>query len=249
MKKNNIELETLLCIHHALEKTMTELKLHQKTFPNQNGKQRLKALMEQKRECLKKIKKLSKTEKSNKNLLKFIFTMLLISTLLKSDQYNNESKEKKQTINTTDENQDYSMKYETESVTVFNKCTNYSAKRVVEYHMIEYTEPILSHGILTKELGKVLGPNGPETYYDLDMDLVIENMQKMGYEGEFWIREDGTKMFGDYVIVAADLNKYPKGTILETSLGTAMVCDTGEFVNESPEVIDIAANWTRNLEK
>ena len=35
------------------------------------------------------------------------------------------------------------------------------------------------------------------------------------------------KMLGDYVIVAADLNKYPRGSIVDTSLGQGIVCDTG----------------------
>ena len=35
-------------------------------------------------------------------------------------------------------------------------------------------------------------------------------------------------MFGDYIIVAADYSYEPRGTIVQTSLGTGMVLDTGE---------------------
>lgn len=67
-----------------------------------------------------------------------------------------------------------------------------------------------------------------ETYYNLDMSGVVDWMHSLGYEGEYWVRSDGVKMFGDYVMVAADYDWMPKGSILETSLGLAMVCDTGE---------------------
>ena len=67
-----------------------------------------------------------------------------------------------------------------------------------------------------------------ETYYNLDMSGVVDWMHSLGYDYEYWVREDGVKMFGDYVMVAADYGWMPKGSILETSLGLAMVCDTGE---------------------
>lgn len=50
-------------------------------------------------------------------------------------------------------------------------------------------------------------------------------------------------MLGPYVMVAANLRTRPKGTILETSLGTAIVVDTGSFVSEHPNGVDIAVNW------
>lgn len=54
-------------------------------------------------------------------------------------------------------------------------------------------------------------------------------------------------MFGDYIMVAADLAIRPKGTILPCSLGMAMVCDTGSFVNrqdgrDGHHQLDIAVN-------
>ncbi len=50
-------------------------------------------------------------------------------------------------------------------------------------------------------------------------------------------------MYGDYVMVAADYSTRPRGTLLESSLGTAIVVDTGTFVYSNPTQIDIAVAW------
>lgn len=100
--------------------------------------------------------------------------------------------------------------------------------------------------VLSKSKGVVNGPSGKETYYNLNMTTVVNIMRKAGYSEEeypYWIREDGVKMIGDYVIVAADFNTRPRGTILESSLGYAIVCDTGSFVKTNPTQIDVAVNW------
>jgi hypothetical protein len=78
------------------------------------------------------------------------------------------------------------------------------------------------------------------------MSLVIKYMRDLGYSEEeypYWVREDGCKMLGNYIMVAANFSIRPKGTILETSLGTAIVCDTGSFVSDYPEGIDVAVDW------
>lgn len=97
--------------------------------------------------------------------------------------------------------------------------------------------------ILNSRNGVVDGPNGKETYYNLDMSGVISIMQDLGYDYEYHIREDGVKMYGPYIICAANLDLRPRGTILETSLGTAIVCDTGDFAKTDTTQIDIAVNW------
>ena len=97
--------------------------------------------------------------------------------------------------------------------------------------------------VIEKLVGVHQGPSGKETWYDLNMDGVVELMRGFGYgedEYPYWIREDGAKMFGEYVMVAADLSVRPKGTILECSLGTAMVVDTGDL---EPYQLDIAVDW------
>jgi hypothetical protein len=61
--------------------------------------------------------------------------------------------------------------------------------------------------------------------------------------GDYWVREDGVKMLGPYVMVAANLNTRPRGTVVETSLGLGIVCDTGDFAKKNPMALDIATDW------
>lgn len=97
--------------------------------------------------------------------------------------------------------------------------------------------------VINSYLGTVAGPNGKETYYNLNMSGVVKIMESLGYDYTYSIREDGVKMYGPFIMVAADLNLRPRGSIIKTSLGWAMVCDTGEFVNWNPTQLDIAVNW------
>lgn len=100
--------------------------------------------------------------------------------------------------------------------------------------------------VLTKELGGVMGPAGRETYYNLPMQGCINKMRSLGYDEEeypYWIRDDGAKMLGRYVMIAANWKIRPLGTILETSLGWSIVVDTGDFVAEYPYGVDIAVDW------
>lgn len=89
--------------------------------------------------------------------------------------------------------------------------------------------------VLTPSKGTVWFNGHKETYYNLDMSGVIANAHAMGLQGGYWVRGDGVKMFGNYVIVAAQL---AKGTIVETSLGTGIVldyCPAGTY--------DLAVTW------
>lgn len=105
---------------------------------------------------------------------------------------------------------------------------------------ISYTQ---SSGSLTKSAGVVYRPSGKETYYNLNMSGVVNIMRDMGNEDEYWVRDDGVKMLGDYVMVAADFNTRPRGSLVETSLGTGIVCDTGTFTYSDPTQIDVATAW------
>ncbi|MBQ3291758.1 MAG: hypothetical protein IJH43_05230 [Mogibacterium sp.] len=98
--------------------------------------------------------------------------------------------------------------------------------------------PVLSPG-----RGVNYGPSGKETYYNLNMSGVVSIMRSMGNTDEYWVRDDGCKMLGDYIMVAANLNLRPRGSIVETSLGDAIVCDTGGFAKKNPTQIDIAVTW------
>ena len=91
--------------------------------------------------------------------------------------------------------------------------------------------------------GMVSGPSGNETYYNLDMSGVISIMRSYGYDYEYWIRDDGVKMYGPYIMCAADLSIRPRGSLVETSLGTAIVCDTGGVVEWDNTRLDIATTW------
>lgn len=97
--------------------------------------------------------------------------------------------------------------------------------------------------VLNAQNGHIDGPTGDETFYNLPMDEIVARMHRMGVEGDYWVREDGVKMLGNYVMVAANLKTHPRGSIVETSLGTGIVCDTGGFAKEHPKRLDIATNW------
>lgn len=96
---------------------------------------------------------------------------------------------------------------------------------------------------LTAGRGKITGPSGTETWYNLDMTLCVQRMHFLGYQGKYHVRKDGVKMLGDYVMIAADLKTRPLGTLIKTSLGKGIVVDTGDFVKNDPKQIDIAVNW------
>ena len=80
-----------------------------------------------------------------------------------------------------------------------------------------------------------------ETYYDLPMAGVMHYCGG----GNYVVRADGAKVDADgYVLVAADLSRYSRCSIVETSLGLGKVYDTGEFVLSNPEQFDLATDWT-----
>lgn len=97
--------------------------------------------------------------------------------------------------------------------------------------------------VLTKSRGTITGPSGKETYYNLNMDGVVSIMRGIGNDDEYWVRDDGCKMLGDYIMVAADLSIRPRGSLVDTSLGKGIVCDTGSFTNTDPYQLDIAVSW------
>jgi uncharacterized protein YabE (DUF348 family) len=102
-------------------------------------------------------------------------------------------------------------------------------------------------GGLTKSKGAQFvtdskGVSHRETYYDLNMSIV---MQSCGQGGYYVVRPDGAKVDGQgYIIVAADYSIYPKCSLVETSLGAAKVYDTGGFVSRYPTGFDLATDWS-----
>lgn len=136
---------------------------------------------------------------------------------------------------------------ETEATTKFTEETSPYESEVLAMNIwfgIDIKGPQKKH--ITVQSGVFNGPSGRETFYNLPMKGVISHMRKLGYDAEefpYWVRDDGCKMLGPYIMVAANLKTRPYGTILETSMGTAIVCDTGTFVKKYPNGVDIAVNW------
>lgn len=95
--------------------------------------------------------------------------------------------------------------------------------------------------ILTARAGRITYNGHSETWYDLKMDYVCQRANAIGIEGNYWVRDDGVKMFGPWVILAADWNIHPYGCVLETSRGYGMVLDTHGAKDR--ELIDIATDW------
>ena len=85
-----------------------------------------------------------------------------------------------------------------------------------------------------------------ETYYDLSMGGVMSiAARECKVQAYYEVREDGVKVDADgYVLVAADLNRYPRCTVVDTSLGFGRVYDTGSFAINNPEQFDLATDWT-----
>lgn len=90
-------------------------------------------------------------------------------------------------------------------------------------------------GMLTPSSGINWFNGRKETYYNLNMAGVVSNAHAMGIDGDYWVRGDGVKMYGGYVIVAAQM---AKGTIIQTSLGTGIILDYCQA-----GTIDIATVW------
>ena len=81
-----------------------------------------------------------------------------------------------------------------------------------------------------------------ETYYDLDMGVV---MRSCGQGGYYIVRSDGVKVDAEgYVIIAANYKRYPKCSVVETSVGPGKVYDTGGFAAVHPDGFDLATDWT-----
>ena len=103
--------------------------------------------------------------------------------------------------------------------------------------------PVPSGAHLTKEGGVFNFEGHTETYYNLDMSVVVQVAHDRGIGGEYHVREDGAKMLGDYIMVAANYDIHPYGSFMNTSLGMGIVVDTGGFVAWNPTGCDLATNW------
>lgn len=96
---------------------------------------------------------------------------------------------------------------------------------------------------LTPSSGIFWFGNQLETYYNLDMSVIVEVAHQNGIAGEYWVREDGCKMLGEYIMLACNRDVHPYGSIVETSLGMGISLDTGGFAANNPLQVDIAVTW------
>lgn len=99
---------------------------------------------------------------------------------------------------------------------------------------------LLMAAVLTAGLGKIRYQGHTETWYNLPMQNVVQRAQNMGIPCEYWVRDDGVKCFGPWVIVAAHPSKI-RYTFVQTSLGDGIILDTHEMPDT--ELIDIATEW------
>jgi hypothetical protein len=95
--------------------------------------------------------------------------------------------------------------------------------------------------MLTARLGTITYNNHRETWYDLPMQRIVERADSIyGLSDVYAVRSDGVKTYNGLVIVAADWDLHPFGSIIETSRGTGIVLDTH---TADRSVVDIATDW------
>jgi len=99
--------------------------------------------------------------------------------------------------------------------------------------------------VLTKKGGVNYFGEQKETWYNLPMQRVLKNAHKVFWTDDrvYWIDDRGVKRFGSFIIVAADYSIHPYGSLVETSLGTGIVLDTGRFTEANKTQVDIAVSW------
>lgn len=97
--------------------------------------------------------------------------------------------------------------------------------------------------VLTKKGGINTFEGHQESWYNLKMTKVIQRAQANGITGVYWESPDGLKMYGSYIIVAANYEVYPYGSLVNISRGMGIVLDTGEFIKDDPMLIDLAVTW------
>lgn len=175
--------------------------------------------------------KKAKTETENKYMSKSRQLYEQSSAIKDQKQSSEPEKTDEESIiedSSEEENAESHQEYDTEEI-IDDEENNYET----ENHLNSYD-------------GIFYGPSGFETYYDMPMDGIVSVMRDIGFDEEnypYWIREDGCKMLGDYIMVAADLDVRPRGSFVSTSLGTGIVCDTGGFIYNDPYQLDIAVTW------
>ena len=133
------------------------------------------------------------------------------------------------------------------SLLTFAGCNNTASKSstIIEKTTEVSTEKLFKGKKLSIQYKKVEGPSGIETYFNEDMSEIIKKMKK-GFIGKYWVRKDGVKMFGEYILCKCRYNSnsyhpnMPVGTVIPTTLGEAIVCSNDVCDNED---ICISVIW------
>ena len=100
---------------------------------------------------------------------------------------------------------------------------------------------ILLAVILTAKLGRIEYMGHTETWYDLNMNKVVENTDNaLGLSDMYWVRDDGVKCYAQWVIVASHPS-VARYSIVDTSLGPGIVLDRHEMPDKN--LYDIATTW------
>ena len=99
--------------------------------------------------------------------------------------------------------------------------------------------------VLTKRGGVNYFNGTKETYYNLNMSRIYARADaNFGSHHKKWVRDDGVKMYGPYVVLAVPFDVYPYGTTdIPTSLGLGIALDTGKFAETNKNQIDVAVDW------
>ena len=105
--------------------------------------------------------------------------------------------------------------------------------------------PTTAQAKLNKRDGVNYYKGTKETYYNLPMERIYAKADaNFGSHHKKWVREDGVRMYGPYVVLAVPFDVYPYGTTdIPTSLGLGIALDTGAFAEVNKQQIDISVTW------
>ena len=138
----------------------------------------------------------------------------------------------------------FNLKTQSDQIDILCREIEFQSNEIMKLKAL--TEDGVVPNVLNRARGVSFFNGHRETWYNLNMEYVVEVARERiaGYaDAEYWIREDGCKMLGDYIMVAADQTVHPYGSLVETSLGMGIVVDTGSFIFTNSEQIDIAVDW------
>lgn len=105
--------------------------------------------------------------------------------------------------------------------------------------------PTTAQAKLNKRDGVNYYKGTKETYYNLPMERIYAKADaNFGSHHKKWVRDDGVRMYGPYVVLAVPFDVYPYGTTdIPTSLGLGIALDTGAFAEVNKDQIDVAVTW------